>query len=367
MIYRESRTLTSSFSEDRRLVALRFDRWAIAAFLLLLFVLVPTFASNYMLSAILIPVLVLSLATLGLNIAVGYTGLLSLGTAGFMCFGAFTAFNLMLRIEWMNLLLAFFCAGLVAGVVGIIFGSPSLRLKGFYLLVSTLAAQFFSSWFFNAYPWFLDYTSSGVVAIPPLQYRVFPFQEYTPLNHEFWQTYRGRYLLTLSVVVALTIACRNMVRSATGRNWMAVRDMEMSAKVIGIPVAKTKLTAFFISTFYCGVAGAMYSYCYIGNVDFMIFDLRRSFLIMFMVIIGGLGSILGSFLGTLFVYLFPIVLTRLADTIFGGGSVNTAIIENVSKIVIGTIIIALMIREPSGFAGMWNTAKTKLRLWPFDK
>jgi branched-chain amino acid transport system permease protein len=325
---------------------------------------VTAYASDYVLSAILIPMMVLGVATLGLNIAVGYTGQLSLGTAGFMCFGAFAAFNLVLRLE-LSLPVAFFLAGVIAGIVGIFFGLPSLRIKGFYLIVSTLAAQFFAEWVFNAYPWFLDNNSSGVVALPQHHYQVFPYQELTPFNSEFWHSYKGRYLLTLTVTLLLVLACKNMVRSSTGRNWMAVRDMDIAANVIGISVAKTKLMAFFISTFYCGVAGAMYSYCYIGNLDFMIFNLRRSFLIMFMVIVGGLGSILGSFLGAIFVYGWPIMITRLGDFIFGGGTLDTAFVENNSKIVVGTIIIVLLIREPGGFAALWNTTKQKLRSWPF--
>jgi branched-chain amino acid transport system permease protein len=325
---------------------------------------VTAYASDYVLSAILIPMMVLGVATLGLNIAVGYTGQLSLGTAGFMCFGAFAAFNLVLRLE-LSLPVAFFLAGVIAGIVGIFFGLPSLRIKGFYLIVSTLAAQFFAEWVFNAYPWFLDNNSSGVVALPQHHYQVFPYQELTPFNSEFWHSYKGRYLLTLTVTLLLVLACKNMVRSSTGRNWMAVRDMDIAANVIGISVAKTKLMAFFISTFYCGVAGAMYSYCYIGNLDFMIFNLRRSFLIMFMVIVGGLGSILGSFLCAIFVYGWPIMITRLGDFIFGGGTLDTAFVENNSKIVVGTIIIVLLIREPGGFAALWNTTKQKLRSWPF--
>jgi branched-chain amino acid transport system permease protein len=265
----------------------------------------------------------------------------------------------------LSLPVAFFLAGVIAGIVGIFFGLPSLRIKGFYLIVSTLAAQFFAEWVFNAYPWFLDNNSSGVVALPQHHYQVFPYQELTPFNSEFWHSYKGRYLLTLTVTLLLVLACKNMVRSSTGRNWMAVRDMDIAANVIGISVAKTKLMAFFISTFYCGVAGAMYSYCYIGNLDFMIFNLRRSFLIMFMVIVGGLGSILGSFLGAIFVYGWPIMITRLGDFIFGGGTLDTAFVENNSKIVVGTIIIVLLIREPGGFAALWNTTKQKLRSWPF--
>jgi branched-chain amino acid transport system permease protein len=310
--------------------------------------------------------MVLGIATLGLNIATGYTGQLSLGTAGFMCFGAFAAFNLMLRIEWMNLLLAFFLAGVIAGLVGIVFGSPTLRIKGFYLIVSTLAAQFFAEWVFNAYPWFLNYTSSGVVALPPRHYRVIPFQEMLGVDYKYWHSYQGRYLIALTVTLLLVLAAKNLVRSSTGRNWMAVRDMDVAASVIGSPVAQTKLVAFFISTFYCGVAGAMYTYCYIGNLDYMIFNLRRSFLVMFMVIVGGLGSILGSFLGAIFVYGWPILVTRLGDAIFGGGTLDTAFVENNSKIVVGTIIIILLIKEPAGFAALWNTFKQKLRVWPFS-
>jgi len=364
MYYREAGRLVKSFASDRRMLPLMEDRWILIAFMAFMYIVVTAFASDYLFSAILIPMMVLGIATLGLNIAVGYTGQLSLGTAGFMCFGAFAAFNLVLRLD-MYLPMAFFLAGIIAGIVGIFFGLPSLRIKGFYLIVSTLAAQFFAEWVFNAYPWFLDNNSSGVVALPQHHYQVFPFQELTPLNAEFWHSYKGRYLLTLTFTLLLVLACKNMVRSSTGRNWMAVRDMDIAANVIGISVAKTKLMAFFISTFYCGVAGAMYSYCYIGNLDFMIFNLRRSFLIMFMVIVGGLGSILGSFLGAIFVYGWPIMITRLGDFIFGGGTLDTAFVENNSKIVVGTIIIVLLIREPGGFAALWNTTKQKLRSWPF--
>ncbi len=368
MYYRETGQKVNNYSEDRRMVPVREDRWIMWAFLAVMFIVVPWLASDYLLSAIFIPMMVLSMAALGLNIATGYTGQLSLGTAGFMSFGAFTAFNLLFRLDWMNVWLAFLCAGIVAGLVGIIFGLPSLRLKGFYLLVSTLCAQFFADWFFNAYPYFLNYTSSGVVALPPFHYRFLPFQDqiFDLLRLEKdYNAYIWRYFIALIVTLLLTLACKNMVRSSTGRNWMAVRDMDLAAKVIGIPVAKTKLNAFFISCFYCGVAGAMYSYCYIGNVDFMIFSLRRSFLVMFMVILGGLGSILGSFLGAIFVYGWPILLTRFADWVFGGGTLDTAFIENNSKIIVGTFIVVLLIYQPQGFAGFWDSVKYRLRIWPF--
>ena len=368
MYYRETGQTVKNYSEDRRMVPLREDRWIMWAFLAVMFVGVPIFANDYVLSAIFIPMMVLGIAALGLNIAVGYTGQLSLGTAGFMCFGAFTAFNLLFRVEWMNIWLAFLLSGVVAGLVGIIFGLPSLRIKGFYLLVSTLCAQFFAEWFFNAYPWFLNNSTSGVAALPPFHYRFLPFQEQI-FDMFGWEkdynAYIWRYFIALITTVLLALACKNMVRSSTGRNWMAVRDMDIAASVIGISVGKTKINAFFVSCFYCGVAGAMYSYCYIGNLDFMIFNLRRSFLIMFMVILGGLGSILGSFLGAIFVYGWPILLTRTADAVFGGGTLDTAFIENNSKIIVGTFIVVLLIYQPMGFAGLWDSVKHKLRIWPF--
>ncbi|MGH1538723.1 MAG: branched-chain amino acid ABC transporter permease [Gammaproteobacteria bacterium] len=372
MYYRETGRIVESFEEDRRMLPVREDRWVMWAFLIFMFTILPWFLvqigeEDYIFSAILIPMMVLGIASLGLNIATGYTGQLSLGSAGFMCFGAFTAFNLLFRLDWMNVWLAFLLSGVVAGLVGIIFGLPSLRIKGFYLLVSTLCAQFFAEWFFNAYPWFLNNSTSGVAALPPFHYRFLPYQQeifdFFGITRDY-NDYLFRYFIALIVTVLLILAAKNMVRSSTGRNWMAVRDMDIAANVIGIPVGKTKLNAFFVSCFYSGIAGAMYCYCYIGNLDFMIFNLRRSFLIMFMVILGGLGSILGSFLGAIFVYFWPIFITLIGDKVFGG-AFDTAFVENNSKIIVGTIIVLLLIYQPMGFAGLWNATKHRLRIWPF--
>ncbi len=369
MYYRETGQITENYAKDRRMMPIREDRWIMWAFLAFMFLVVPLIGNDYWLSAILIPMMVLGVASLGLNIATGYTGQLSLGSAGFMSFGAFTALNLLLRVEWMNIWLAFLCAGIVSGLIGIVFGLPSLRIKGFYLLVSTLCAQFFHEWVFGAFPWFLDYESSGIKHLPWFHYRFLPFQdqifEFFGLEKDY-NGYVWRYLITLIVTLLLAISAKNMVRSSTGRNWMAVRDMDIAASVIGIPVGRTKLNAFFVSCFYVGVSGAMYSYCYIGNLDYSGYDLSVSFLIMFMVILGGLGSILGSFLGAIFVYGWPILVTRFGNAVFGGGALDTTFVENNSKIVIGTIIVLLLIYHPNGFAGLWNSAKHRLRIWPFS-
>ena len=254
MYYRETGQAVKSYAEDRRMIPVREDRWVMWMFVAVMFIGVPLFANDYWLSAILIPMMVLGVATLGLNIASGYTGQLSLGTAGFMCFGAFTAYNLMFRLPWMNLWLAFLCAGIVAGLVGIIFGLPSLRIKGFYLLVSTLCAQFFAEWFFNAYPWFLNYTSSGVVHLPTFSLSVpsvfkIKYSDLFGLEKDY-NAYVWRYLITLIVVIVLSLAAKKHgAQFLLGENWMAVRDMDIAAKVIGISVAKTKLNAFFCKLF----------------------------------------------------------------------------------------------------------------------
>tara|TARA_Y100001935_G_C17233470_1_gene471676 strand:+ start:67 stop:1161 length:1095 start_codon:yes stop_codon:yes gene_type:complete len=362
MIYRETGNFVTNYFKDREIFPLKFDKIIVILGLLILYLYVPT-TSEYTLSAHVIPILAVGLATVGLNILTGLTGQLSLGTAGFMCVGAFSTYNLMLRMPeaLMSLPVALLFSGIFAGLVGIIFGLPAIRIKGFYLLVSTLAAQYFVWWFFNSYAWFLNYESSGVVAIPPKMYDYWGLGNLLGVD---MQGYPARYVLALTVCLALTYFAKNLLRSNTGRNFMSVRDRDIAASVMGISVPRTKLLAFFVSCFYCGVAGGIYSFLYIGNVDLMIYEIDRSFTILFMLIIGGLGSISGSWLGAIFVYEFPIVFTWIGDTIFKG-AFNTAVVENVSNMVYGIFIIALLIREPGGFAALWATTKQKLRMWPY--
>lgn len=330
--------------------------WFLWLSLLFMLCVVPVIGNEYWLTAVLTPVLILSLTGLGLNILTGYAGQLSLGTGGFMGVGAFAAFNFMLRIPHMNLLAAIFLAGIVAGLFGLFFGIPSMRIKGFYVIVSTLAAQYFIYWLIVAFPYFMDYASNGLVTLPPHDYEMFGVNFDTP---------RGKYILTLLIVTALTISARNMIGSSIGRNWMAVRDYDIAASVIGIRVNKTKLVAFFVSSFYVGVAGALYSYCYLGQVDPSIYDLRRSFVILFMIIIGGLGSISGSFLGAVFVYYFPVLMSMIGSALTGG-AIDAALVENISQIIYGALIIILLIREPDGFAAIWSKFKRKVQSWPFS-
>jgi branched-chain amino acid transport system permease protein len=317
---------------------------------------VPYLASEYLFRAILIPFLILALAAIGLNILVGFCGQVSLGTGGFMAVGAYAAYNLAVRVPDLNLLVVFLLAGAAATVVGVVFGLPSLRIKGFYLAVATLACQFFVLWLIQRWGWMTNYSASGVITAQKMEILGVAFD--TPMM---------KYLLTLAIVCVMALLAKNLMRSETGRAFMAVRDMDVAAEVIGIRMMHTKLLAFAISSFYCGVAGAMYAFCYLGTVEPEAFTLDLSFRVLFMIIIGGVGSILGSFIGAAFITLLPILL----PVVFGGIShligveISHAVLSNMETIIFGALIIFFLVVEPNGLARLWQIAKEKLRLWPF--
>lgn len=352
MIYRESGQFVTSYQADQRLFKLWQQRWAFYTLLGLAFLAIPFIGNDYWFSAILIPFLVLSLAGLGLNLLTGYAGQISLGSAAFMAVGAFAAYNFHLRIEGMPLLLAFLMGGFTTALVGIVVGLPSLRIKGFYLLVSTLAAQFVVTWVLTQFSWFSNDNASGVITAPPL----------VILGYDF-STPAGRYVLTLSIVTALAFLARNIVRSELGRHWMAVRDMDTAAAVIGIPIFRAKLLAFAISSFLLGIAGALWAFTYLGTVEPHGFDLSRSFQILFIIIIGGMGSILGNFLGAAFIVLLPILLSNLSSSLLAG-VVDPGQMENLQKIIFGAFIIFFLIKEPAGLARLWQTLRERSRIWP---
>ena len=356
MLYREAGQFRSTYAEDQQIFPIRQDRIGIVLLLLIAFVAVPLFGDQYWLSAILTPFLVFALATLGLNILTGYAGQLSLGTAAFMAIGAFMAYNAMLRIPHMPIIGAFIIGGLCAAAVGIVFGLPSLRIKGFYLAVATLACQFFVLWALNRVGWFSNHSSSGVITAQRMDILGYPIE--TPA---------AKYLLTLGIVAVMALAAKNLMRSETGRAFMAIRDMDVAASVIGIPMMRTKLLAFAISSFYCGVAGALYAFCYLGTVEPEAFILDLSFRVLFMVIIGGAGSILGSFLGAGFITLFPIFLNLASKWIENtlGIEMSHAVVSNTEAIIFGGLIVFFLIVEPNGLARLWQIGKEKLRLWPF--
>jgi branched-chain amino acid transport system permease protein len=313
---------------------------------------VPWAADEYWLSAILVPFLALSLAALGLNLLTGFAGQLSVGTAGFMATGAYTAYNVASRLPSVPLLVAFAAGGLAAALLGMLAGLCSGRIKGFYLVVCTLALQFFVEWLFTAFRWFSNDNSSGQVSVPALR-----------IAGQDVSSPSGRYWLALGVVAALTWLARNIIQGELGRRFLAVRDMDTAAAVIGIPVLRTKLLAFAISSFYCGVAGALWGFVYLGSFDPRAWEIGRSFQVLFMIIIGGMGSIFGSFVGAAFMLLLPILMSQLATGLLGG-AVDPGTLSNYQKVVFGILIIFFLIKEPQGLANVWRALRRRMTVWP---
>jgi len=356
MFYREAGQFKTSYDADLAIFPIRQDLIGVALIVAVAFIAVPLLATPYVITGILIPFLILSLAALGLNILTGYAGQLSLGTAAFMAVGAFASYNFILRIPGMPILAAFVAGGIVAALVGVVFGLPSLRIRGFYLAVATLAAQFFILWLLTKVGWISNYSSSGVITA----------QQIVILGYAF-TTPEAKYLLILSIVFIMALAAKNLARSNVGRSWMAVRDMDVAAEVIGIRLMRAKLLAFAVSSFYCGVAGALFAFAYLGTVEPEAFSLDLSFRILFMVIIGGVGTVLGSFLGSAFVTLLPVLLSitvRYLDSNLGL-RIPQSMISNLELMLFGGFIIFFLIVEPHGLARLWQIAKEKLRLWPF--
>ena len=356
MLYREAGQYKTSYAADQAVFPILQDRIGIAVILFLAFVVVPLTMSSFALSSIMIPVLIFSLAAIGLNILTGYTGLISLGTGGFMGVGAYACYKLMTAFPEVNVIIWILLSGFFSAAIGALFGLPSLRIKGFYLAVATLAAQFFLSWCFVRIPWLVNYNVSNAIEVPTRT--VFDIPVTGPNA-----TPATRYLVVLSIVVLMTWIASNIVRGRIGRMWMAVRDMDIAAELIGIQLYRTKLLAFAISSFYCGVAGAMVVFFWLGAAEGDVFNINESFIILFMVIIGGLGSLVGSFFGAAFIWGLPIVIRATPE--FFGLSVNSATVEHLQFMILGALIIFFLIVEPHGLARLWQIAKQKLRVWPF--
>ena len=352
MFYRENGQFKTSYRADQQIFAILQDRVAVLLVLLVAFVAVPLVASNYVFQAVLIPFLIMSLGALGLNILVGYCGQISLGTGAFMAVGAYAAYNFQVRFEGMPLLVSLLGGGLVAMVFGMVFGLPSLRIRGLYLAVATLAAQFFMDWLTSRAKWVTNNSSSGSVSAGPLS--IGGWQIDTPVE---------KYLLCLGILCVIALAAKNLVRSAIGREWMAIRDMDVAAAVIGIRPMYAKLSAFGVSSFIVGIAGALWAFVHLGAWEPAAFSIDRSFQLLFMIIIGGLGSIVGSFMGAAFFVLLPIFLTQVPHWL--GLPLSTATATYLEHMIFGALIVFFLIVEPHGLARLWSTFRQKLRIWPF--
>jgi branched-chain amino acid transport system permease protein len=356
MLYREAGQYKSSYAADMAVFPILQDRIGIAVILLIAFVAFPLLANNFLLNSVLIPFLIFALAAIGLNLLTGYTGLLSLGTGGFMGVGAYACLKLTTYFPQVNIIVWILASGFFSAAVGVLFGLPSLRIKGFYLAVATLAAQFFLEWCFIRIPWLYNNSVSGAIEVPLRTLFGIPITgpTATPVT---------RYLIVLGIVVAMTWVASNLVHGRIGRMWMAVRDMDLAAELIGIRLLRTKLLAFAVSSFYCGVAGAMMVFLWYGGAEAEVFAIDQSFLVLFMVIIGGLGTLIGSFFGAALIYILPIVL-RAVPAAFGL-PIHPAAAEQLTFVIVGALIVVFLVVEPNGLARLWQIGKQKLRVWPF--
>ncbi len=356
MFYRESGDFKTSYRGDQQMFPIFLDRWFVITVSAFAFLVVPFLINDYWEKSVLVPVMVWAMAALGLNLLTGYCGQLSLGTGGFMAVGAYASYKLTTSFPEMNLFIVILLSGGVTAFVGVLFGLPSLRIKGFYLAVATLAAQFFLVWLFNKVPWFYNYSGSGMITAP--ERFMFGIAISGP-NSPPWAT----YLFCLVIVVVFALIAKNLTRGRVGRSWMAIRDMDIAAEIIGVPPLRTKLSAFAVSSFYIGVSGAMFFMIYLGAAEpTEAFGIDKSFLVLFMIIIGGLGSILGSFIGAAFMVLIPVLFKNI---MVGGLGWPTDLVAHLILILIGGLIMFFLIVEPHGLAQLWRITKEKLRLWPF--
>jgi branched-chain amino acid transport system permease protein len=356
MLYREAGQFKTTYRGDQSVFPIKQDMIGIWVLILFLFTVVPITFNDYWLNTIMIPTLIFALAAVGLNILTGYAGQLSLGTGGFMGVGAYACYKLMTIFPDINIIVHILLSGLFAAAAGFVFGLPSLRIKGFYLAVATLASQFFLEWSFGRVGWLYNYNASGAIEVPTRKF--FGIAITGPLASA-----EARYLVVLAIVVCLTWVASNLVRGRFGRAWMAVRDMDIAAELIGIRLLPTKLLAFSISSYFAGVSGALMVFMWLGAAEVESFNINVSFQILFMVIIGGLGSLLGAFLGAAFILNLPILL-RAAPKVMGL-DVSAATVEHLQFMIVGGLIIFFLIVEPLGFARLWQVVKEKLRRWPF--
>jgi branched-chain amino acid transport system permease protein len=356
MLYRETGQFKTSYAADQALFTNVLDRIGMAMIFMIAVAVIPFLGSDFFIASVMIPFLVFALAAIGLNLLTGYAGQLSLGTGGFMGVGAYACYKLATLFPGANILALMVASGLFSAALGVLFGLPSLRIKGFYLVVATLAAQFFLEWCFNRVGWLYNYNASGAIEVPTRTVLgvVVTGPNATPL---------ARYFALLAIVALLAWIASNLVRGRIGRAWMMVRDMDIAAELMGIRLLRTKLLAFAVSSYYAGVAGALMVFLWLGAAEASSFSINLSFQILFMVIIGGLGSLIGSFAGAAFIWILPVIIRAVPTAL--GAPIEAARAEQLTLMLVGALIILVLIVEPHGFARLWQITKQKLRRWPF--
>jgi branched-chain amino acid transport system permease protein len=356
MLYRTAGQFKTSYRADHALFPVRQDAWLLAFLLVLAFVVFPLTADEFVFRALLTPVLIYALAALGLNILTGYAGQLSLGTGAFMGVGAYACYKLVTIFPDLNLIAAILLSGFFSAAIGVAFGLPSLRIKGFYLAIATLAAQFFLVWLFEKWSWLYNDNSSGSIQVPTIS--VFGHPVAGPNATAVVQ-----YYVVLVIVTVITWLAINITRGRIGRMWKAVRDMDIAAELVGINLMKAKLSAFAVSSYIVGVAGALFVFLWRGAAEPVAFDIPLSFRVLFIAIIGGLGSVLGNYLGAILIVALPVIIGTLPAAI--GLPLSSATVEHLNTMTIGGLIILFLIVEPHGLARFWAIIREKLIMWPF--
>jgi branched-chain amino acid transport system permease protein len=354
MFHRESGMFKTSYVGDMAVYPLTIAQWTMAAIAVLFVIVVPTTLGEYYISIANL-ILIAVVGALGLNILVGYTGQISIGHGALMSVGAYTAANLITRMN-MPFWVAVPAGGLMAAAIGAVIGVPSLRIKGLYLAIATLAAQLIIEWTINHVPWISGGVQASIEVPRP---RVF--------GHVL-ESQTQLYLFLLFFAALAIVATINLVRSRIGRAFVAIRDHDIAAELIGIDIFRYKLIAFAISSFYAGVTGVLYTY-YLGIANYEQFQINVSIDYLAMIIIGGLGSVLGSILGAVFVTLLPIA-TRLFLEGFGSLFLSQAdlanIIPNLRLVIFGALIILFLALEPEGLNRLWRNILGYFRVWPFS-
>ena len=354
MFHRETGVFKTSYASDMALYPLPIARGTVIGLLVLFIVIVPLVFGEYYLSIINL-VLISIVGALGLNILVGYTGQISIGHGAFMSVGAYTAANLAVRAGlpfWITLP----AGGLMAALIGAVVGIPSLRIKGLYLAIATLAGQLIIEWIINHVPWISGGTQASIQVPRP---SLFGFEI---------KTQGQLYFFLLFFALIAIVAALNLVRSRIGRAFVAIRDQDIAAEIIGIDIFRYKLIAFAISSFYAGVCGVLYTY-YFGIANYEQFQLGVSIEYLAMIIIGGLGSVLGSILGAAFVTLLPLVIRTVMESVgafFFAANEMSTVVSSMRLVIFGALIIVFLVLEPEGLNRLWRNIRNYFRAWPFS-
>jgi len=342
-------TRNFSYAEDMSIFRTKTQRFLLVALIIVL--LTGPLWWNLRWTSVVNLIGITIIAVTGLNILTGYCGQLSIGHAGFIAVGAYTSAVLTKHYDF-PFLAALLCSGILSGLVGMVFGIPSLRVKGFYLAISTIAAQFIILWVINHW----DKVTGGFLGITVPVASV--------LGIEFGSQ-RNFYFLLLPIVIIVIFAAKNLARTRTGRAFVAIRDNDLAAEVMGINLFRYKLMAFFIGCFLAGIAGSLMAHWY-GSITGEFFSITDSILYVGMIIIGGLGTTLGPIFGVVFIIMLQEAIKAIAPALDSAFGLRAGFTAGVGPMVFGLAIILFLILEPRGLAHRWQIFKASYRLWPFS-